>query len=680
MKVSVETTAAVLFFLAYLITGLIIYDDYGMSWDEEIQRIDNGYANYNAVFQNDRESLLSSVDKYHGAFFEIFLVGAEKALNLNDSREIYLMRHLLSFLLFFTGTVFFYFLLRGHFRDWKMALIGCAMLILSPRIFAESFYNTKDILFLSVFIIAVFFLFRFFRKQSIFNAVLLALVAAVLVNIRILGILLPCFLLMLVFQELLFSFYQKRQANLKIFPLLFFIVFFIGFAILFWPVMWQDPVFHFTEAFKEMSHFHWDGEVFFLGEYIKASHLPWFYLPVWLIISTPVFYILFFVIGIIALVKFFLKMPLLFLSQQRETIIFLCWFFIPLAAIIILNSVVYDGWRHVYFIYPSMVCIGLYGIKSIIGFSGKLKVKKMHQKVNRWILPGLIVAGIFINPIIFIVKAHPMQYVFFNTLVPDPHRLFDLDYWGLSYREGLEFILDKDTSETISYSGANLPAELNLRMLEERQQKRFRYTQHQEFAEFFADNFRWEETPPLGAEDTFSFLVNDIKVLSLYRLSGHSLSITSLKKFFNDNEKTYENWGKANVISIGNLAYSGNNVCLLDSVHEYSTTLDLKADSAILNNDRIFIRTSFWVYNTTSDANAGLVVTVDSVGTTVFWKSYDINTRPEKSNYWEKFYYDFKMPVVFSAGNILKVYIWNQRKKKFFIDDFEVELVEAKNE
>ena len=45
-------------------------------------------------------------------------------------------------------------------------LIGALFLFLSPRIFAESFYSQKDILFMSMFIINIYYAFHFLKLSN----------------------------------------------------------------------------------------------------------------------------------------------------------------------------------------------------------------------------------------------------------------------------------------------------------------------------------------------------------------------------------------------------------------------------------------------------------------------------------------------------------------------------------
>ena len=144
-------------FALFFIVGINIYNDYGMSWDEYAQWYDNGYANYDYIFHNDGARLLKGIDKYHGPAYELLLIVIEKLFRLSDSREIFLMRHLVIFITCFTASVFFFQIAKKIFKSWKIALAGFLLYVLSPHIFAHSFYNSKDAVFLAFFTISIFF-------------------------------------------------------------------------------------------------------------------------------------------------------------------------------------------------------------------------------------------------------------------------------------------------------------------------------------------------------------------------------------------------------------------------------------------------------------------------------------------------------------------------------------------
>src|SRR5436190_24004357 len=102
------TRPAVIFFSMFLLTGLLVYDDYGLSYDEETSRVGNGYVNYDFIQTHEKGPLAKASEKYHGPAFEILLVFVEKTFNITDIRSIHLARHLSTFLFFFLSVIFFF--------------------------------------------------------------------------------------------------------------------------------------------------------------------------------------------------------------------------------------------------------------------------------------------------------------------------------------------------------------------------------------------------------------------------------------------------------------------------------------------------------------------------------------------------------------------------------------------
>jgi hypothetical protein len=61
--------------------------------------------------------------------------------------------------------------------------------------------------------------------------------------------------------------------------------------------LWASPLKHLIEAFQAISlHLH-SGSIPYFGVSIPNNALPWHYLPVWIGISTPFLYVVFFCIG-----------------------------------------------------------------------------------------------------------------------------------------------------------------------------------------------------------------------------------------------------------------------------------------------------------------------------------------------------------------------------------------------
>lgn len=116
MKEFSKTNYHYFFFILLFITQIFIFDDYGYSHDEHLSRL-NGLVSYNYIIEKfglnilqlhtDIPRLENYMDNDYGVVFELFLVFFEKIFNLQDSKNIYLSRHLFVSLSFFIGCIFF---------------------------------------------------------------------------------------------------------------------------------------------------------------------------------------------------------------------------------------------------------------------------------------------------------------------------------------------------------------------------------------------------------------------------------------------------------------------------------------------------------------------------------------------------------------------------------------------
>jgi hypothetical protein len=104
-KVTLPDWTAVIVLLAFLILGVSIYSQYGLSWDEPNQ-LTLEIQNYRYALNND-PSILTNHDRWYGPLFEIFPIATQSRGGLD---QIYLSRHLLNFLAFFIGCIAFFLL------------------------------------------------------------------------------------------------------------------------------------------------------------------------------------------------------------------------------------------------------------------------------------------------------------------------------------------------------------------------------------------------------------------------------------------------------------------------------------------------------------------------------------------------------------------------------------------
>jgi heme/copper-type cytochrome/quinol oxidase subunit 2 len=502
----IENNLGLFLFIVMALIGMFTLDNYGITWDEMIQR-KTGLLNFNYIFLGD-DALFSWKDKNYGVAFELPLIFLEKTLNLTDIRDIFLLRHGVNHLFFLVGASYIYKLINFLYKNKLHATIAFFMIVLHPRLYAHSFFNTKDIPFLSMFIISFYYFAIAFKNKSIYNFIVLGICAGILINLRIMGVLIPSMALLF----LLIDAVKKKayQLNIK----LGFILLTTSTVLLIvsWPYLWLDPINNFIEAFKAMSSFAWKNVVLFNGEFIKGEDLPWYYIPVWFSITTPIIYLVIGFLGITILVTQVVKNNETIINNtiNRNNSLYFACFFVPVIAVIVMKSTLYDGWRQMYFIYPSFVLLALFGVNNV-------------SKMKRKILIGAMVIS-FISSSIFMIFNAPFQQVYFNQFVSSgpPEELrerFEMDYWGASYLHAFEYILEKDVRDLIYINVANTPGYNTFQFLMPEQRHRIRLVSIED-ADYFISNFRFHPNIYKDLEKNVfhSIKVDDNTINRIYKL------------------------------------------------------------------------------------------------------------------------------------------------------------------
>ena len=473
------------YFVLLLGLGLGLYQDYGVSWDEPVDRM-NGMVSAKYVTSllapdfvrehglfGDTPDIHGYRENDHGVFFELPLALLDQGLQLEDSRTYFLLRHFAVFLVFTLGAWALYNLGRIRFRSWRWGLLVSALLVLSPRFFAEAFYNGKDIVFLAFFTLGVYTLVRLLQRPSLGRAVVHGLATAAAVDVRILGVLLVAMTLgMLALEAVFGSSEAKTRLRLARAVPVFLVVAVLG-IVAGWPYLWEAPVENFLTAFDNMKKFRWIGEVLYLGRRVGTLALPWHYAPVWIIITTPVAYTGAFLLGVLGMVYALVRRNLAYLRtfEGRLDVLFLGWFSLPIIMVVALESVIYDGWRHLYFVYPALLLLAGRGVVAL--WQAGLQ--------HRWVRPvallaALVAGGEMAYTVARMVQAHPQQQVYFSFLSPSrAEQQFERDYWGLSYRQGLEWILQHDDAPELNVTAQNGGLiENNLAIMKPEDRVRFR--------------------------------------------------------------------------------------------------------------------------------------------------------------------------------------------------------------
>lgn len=518
----------------YLLAGAAVFRDYGVSTDEPNERR-TMYINANYVLtllgkeSMDVPELDSYEDKYYGIFLQmptaVFEIGS-KGWNY-----IYTWRHLYTFGICVLGYIAFYFLCRKIFASDLTAFLGTAMIALYPRFFAEQFYNIKDMLFVAVYIFAMWGTCKVIESKFDWKwVVIFAFLSALATNVRIVGIifvpLLTGYAWLVCLAERMNQTEQvtasgesvSRELTTKralIFSVLVFLLYFL-FLVMMYPVAWAHPIRTMIEIFAKFSNYDdWTGAIVFMGKILTKEEVPWYYIPVWMLITVPIWYILLFLLtmGISA-------GKLVFKIKQREswyTLLFQYKYFlwavllvlIPWGAIVVKHATLYSGWRHCYFLVPPLVLVVLYGVDHIM----KRRGKGCKISVFAFIALGLVIQ---IN---WIRINHPHEMVYFNGIGKNWAADFDRDYWHMAEGKAYDYILENDHSDriTVDSTGTRYP----LNFLTEEQRQRFEITAEDPM--YFIETYRGKlgnEIPLPGYNEIYSVTVDDFKIITVYKREG----------------------------------------------------------------------------------------------------------------------------------------------------------------
>jgi len=516
------TSIAILFFITVLMTGLFIYDDYGISSDEPNERT-NGLvsAQYFADFIEEKfpesdpylPKLSTYRYRYYGVAYQFPMAVIEHNIMLRGE-SIWLFRHLMNFLFFYAGVIAMFHLGADFFNDGRLGLLGASLLILNPRIFSHAFFNPKDTIFLAVFTVALYFSVRFWKEPIIKNALPAAITIAYASNVRIIALSLVLISAGLFFVDLIG---KTKKVSCK--PITLMVVVCGIFLFLFWPASWQDPLAYLGNVIRLFSDYtYWDFEVMYMGEFIRGAEVPWHYLPVWIGITIPIMYLVCFLFGTgITLKKSFQQgWRTLTDHRHRTQIIFLLLFLVPPLLAIVLNSTLYNGWRHFQFIQAPFVMVILIGIN--FGLNETKTIKPLRF---RTLLFPILLALLFFNMLFagyWMINHHPHQYVFFNRIGYLAGREnFERDYWRISMKQGLEFLLDYDSSdELVICTEEQFQDPQFINILPENDRSRILFISFENGStqcKYGIETYRWEETIKKGR------LIHDIEVDGLPILS-----------------------------------------------------------------------------------------------------------------------------------------------------------------
>ena len=435
----------------FLLVGLAVLDDYGLSADEKAHRLHTEIT-IDYVSGNG-EVIFGLPDRVHGVAALLPAALAERALGLDDSRELSLARRLITQFLFLAGGLFIY-LLAARLLDSKwVALLAMLLFLSHPRLYAHSFVNLKDISHLSLFAIALFLIHRAFQKDSLWAFALSGVGVGILTGTRIMGVALVPILLAMrgldLFGRPLLGDRKRTLLTAGVFALAATLAIYAA-----WPYLWEDPVGRFIESVNRAT-----------SRPVRTPEPPG--LLTWFSVTSPPFALLLGATGAgAALLRCRWRRPIVLERGSRFTALLICSFVLPASATILLNSNLFNTWRYLYFLWAPFSLLAAFGLHWLSDV--------FAQRRARALVYGTAGAGVAAT-LVSMIALHPNQQVYFNFIEDrvTQDRLSEryiMDYWNLTALDLYKFLLREEPSAINLAFGYR--SEVPLSMLPEEDRRR----------------------------------------------------------------------------------------------------------------------------------------------------------------------------------------------------------------
>lgn len=432
-----EFAAGGLIAFAFLVIGLLTLGSYGQTWDEVETRaaalLDLGVIK--AVVSGG----MAPVWRTHelpGYYFIVDVLRGAFAWLI--SRRLLLMDEILAFHLFqlilSSLSVFLLFLVAIRVSGrLRIAVLAAMILALFPQFVAHSQNNPKDLPGVFAFLLAIHALSGLDDSSPARRAVYSGLALGFALTTHVSAI----FVLPLVF---IWQLAARRTLGWKRYAIV--IVTAAVTAFVCWPWLWSAPWTNVVWAIRHIaSRFHLsDLSVLYLGNVYNAWELPWHYSLVSFLATTPVLYL---ALAVVSLCVYWSRDEGSTGNPRSAATLGWIWLSIILAAEM-RAPMHYDGVRHVLIMVPGFCLVAAVGLDWIMRFIERGEPMRRFRRVRSIGAPACA-AIVFSWTGCQLVRVHPYHNAYLNevtnaSLAGNAEDVFEVEYWGQSYKEGAAWL------------------------------------------------------------------------------------------------------------------------------------------------------------------------------------------------------------------------------------------------
>jgi hypothetical protein len=432
--------------LAVIVTT---FRDYGVSYDDEWR---SGYGEaivawYTSGFRDDRAVHVPALNDQGGFPFVVAHLAStiSPAGRFETGHLVYALFGLLA-----VGGAYGIGLVLG---GRPVGVLSAVLLAVTPRFYGHSFVNAVDIPFAALHTLTILGTLRLLGRWPRVPLSLLAGIGAVIglaLATRVAGVVLLAYVGLALGLLLWDSARGAHAAALRqmtaqaVRALL--IVGSCAYLVMliWWPAALLRPLYRPARALWFAVH--GLGEVagftmLFEGRQVSTLEVPWYFVWKWFLLTLPEHYLLLAAAGAWLLARRWRTERRPPLADERvrrlqwTVVIAAC--LVPLA-LAVGRSVEYDEVRHYLFLVPLFAVMGGTALAASLAAA-----RASHPR-----LASIVVAGVAASAalsVVDMVRLHPLQYIYFNRLVAGgmqtAARSYETDYWGLGYKEAVEWIV-----------------------------------------------------------------------------------------------------------------------------------------------------------------------------------------------------------------------------------------------
>lgn len=417
--------------LAVVLLALMMWlsRDFGSTWDERaLQKFgEELWDYYTGRIPRSAIDVSFGYMRVYGGLVEFLSVAAQHVV----TADMWMVRHFVNAAFGWVGIVFAA-LMAGRLFGARAGWLAALLLVSMPRYIGESMNNPKDLPFAVLMLVGYYYIVTIKPRYPYLSwphTLKLAAAIALTLNVRAMGVMLlgyaglAVMLAVVAARDWTPALLARTAGRVAVMTLLAL----LGGSV-FWPWAQEQPLTRPFEAFFLTTGFNWGNPSLFMGQGVGGTEVPWYYLPTWVGLIVPA----------VVLAGLLFSIVRVIVERGSRVQLVAVWAFVllPATAAIVRQLSLYDGLRHMFFIIPPMAVIAAAGWDFVLASA--------HGRAR--VAATLALAVLVAEPLVFQIRNHPNQNVYFTPVIGGPRGAFgrfDMDYWGNCVLEATRWSADQ---------------------------------------------------------------------------------------------------------------------------------------------------------------------------------------------------------------------------------------------